>query len=136
MSTVKLIEYEEAGPEVRAVYDDIMATRQIDWVNNFWRALAVQPELLRRTWQGVKAVTAPGTLDPLVKEMLYVAVSVTNGCAYCINSHTTAARKKGMTDDMLAELMAVVGIANQTNALVNGFQVDLDEAFQDGGRQT
>jgi len=136
MSTVKLIEYEEAGPEVRAVYDDIMATRQIDWVNNFWKALAVQPDLLRRTWQGVKAVMAPGTLDPLVKEMLYVAVSVTNGCAYCINSHTTAARKKGMTDAMLAELMAVVGMANQTNALVNGFQVDLDEAFQDGGRQT
>lgn len=136
MSTVKLIEYEEAGPEVRAVYDDIMATRQIDWVNNFWKALAVQPDLLRRIWQGVKAVMAPGTLDPLVKEMLYVAVSVTNGCAYCINSHTTAARKKGMTDDMLAELMAVVGMANQTNALVNGFQVDLDEAFQDGGRQT
>ncbi|MGD9236876.1 MAG: carboxymuconolactone decarboxylase family protein [Desulfobacterales bacterium] len=136
MSTVKLIEYEEAGPEVRAVYDDIMATRQIDWVNNFWKALAVQPDLLRRIWQGVKAVMAPGTLDPLVKEMLYVAVSVTNGCAYCINSHTTAARKKGMTDAMLAELMAVVGMANQTNALVNGFQVDLDEAFQDGGRQT
>ncbi|MBW2516331.1 MAG: carboxymuconolactone decarboxylase family protein [Deltaproteobacteria bacterium] len=136
MSTVKLIEYEEAGPEVRAVYDDIMATRQIDWVNNFWKALAVQPDLLRRIWQGVKAVMAPGTLDPLVKEMLYVAVSVTNGCAYCINSHTTAARKKGMTDDMLAELMAVVGMANQTNALVNGFQVNLDEAFQDGGRQT
>jgi AhpD family alkylhydroperoxidase len=136
MTTVKLIEYEEAGPEVRAVYDDIMATRQIDWVNNFWKALAVQPDLLRRTWEGVKAVIAPGTLDPLVKEMLYVAVSVTNGCAYCINSHTTAARKKGMTDDMLAELMAVVGMANQTNALVNGFQVDLDEAFQDGGRQT
>jgi AhpD family alkylhydroperoxidase len=136
MSTVKLIEYEEAGPEVRAVYDDIMATRQIDWVNNFWKALAVQPDLLRRIWQGVKAVMAPGTLDPLVKEMLYVAVSVTNGCAYCINSHTTAARKKGMTDAMLAELMAVVGMANQTNALVNGFQVDLDEAFRDGGRQT
>jgi AhpD family alkylhydroperoxidase len=135
MATVKLIEYEEAGPEVRAVYDDIMATRKIDWVNNFWKAIAVQPELLRRTWQGVKKVTAPGALDPLVKEMLYVAISVTNGCKYCINSHTAAARKKGMTDEMLAELMAVVGMANQTNALVNGFQVELDEAFKDGGRQ-
>ena len=136
MATVKLIEYEEASPEVRAVYDDIMATRQIDWVNNFWKALAVQPELLRRTWQGVKEVMAPGTLDPLVKEMLYVAISVTNGCKYCINSHMAAARKKGMTDEMLAELMAVVGMANQTNALVNGFQVELDEAFKDGGRQS
>ena len=136
MTTVKLIETEEASPEVRAVYDDIMATRQIDWVNNFWKALAVQPELLRRTWEAVKEVMAPGALDPLVKEMLYVAVSVTNGCAYCINSHTAAARKKGMTDDMLAELMAVIGMANQTNSLVNGFQVDLDEAFEDGGRQT
>ena len=134
MATVKLIQYEEASPEVRAVYDDIMATRQIDWINNFWKALAVQPELLRRTWEGVKNVMAPGALDPLVKEMFYVAVSVTNGCEYCINSHTAAARKKGMTDEMLAELMAVVGMANQTNALVNGFQVELDEAFKDGGR--
>lgn len=134
MATVKLIEYEEASPEVRAVFEDIMATRQIDWVNNFWKALAVQPELLRRTWEGVKNVMAPGALDPLVKEMFYVAVSVTNGCEYCINSHTAAARKKGMTDEMLAELMAVVGMANQTNALVNGFQVELDEAFKDGGR--
>jgi AhpD family alkylhydroperoxidase len=136
MATVKLIEYEEADPEVRAVYDDIMVTRQIDWINNFWKALAVQPELLRRTWEGVKGVMAPGALDPLVKEMLYVAVSVTNGCKYCINSHTAAARKKGLTDEMLAELMAVVGMANQTNALVDGFQVELDEAFKDGGRQS
>jgi AhpD family alkylhydroperoxidase len=135
MATVKLIEYEEAGPEVRAVYDDIMATRQIDWINNFWKALAVQPVLLRRTWEGVKGVMAPGALDPLVKEMFYVAVSVTNGCEYCINSHTAAARKKGMTEEMLAELMAVVGMANQTNALANGFQVELDEAFKDGARQ-
>ena len=136
MATVKLIEYEAASPEVRAVYDDIMATRQIDWVNNFWKAIAVQPELLRRTWQGVKEVAAPGALDPLVKEMLYIAISVTNGCEYCINSHTAAARKKGMTDEMLAELMAVVGMANQTNALVTGFQVELDEVFKDGGRQS
>ena len=135
MATVKLTEYEDASPEVKQVYDDIMATRQIDWVNNFWKALAVQPELLQRTWEGVKRVMAPGALDPLIKEMLYVAVSVTNGCSYCINSHTAAARKKGMTDDMLAELMAVVGMANQTNSLVNGFQVQLDEIFENGGRQ-
>jgi AhpD family alkylhydroperoxidase len=135
MATVKLIEYEEASPAVREVYDDIMTTRKIDWINNFWKAIAVQPELLRRTWEGVKAVTMPGALDPLVKEMLYVAVSVTNGCEYCINSHTASARKKGMTDAMLAELMAVVGMANQTNALVTGFQVELDEVFNEGGRQ-
>ena len=134
MTTVKLIEYENAGPEVRAVYDDIMTTRQIDWVNNFWKALAVQPELLRRTWEGVKEVMAPGALDPLVKEMLYVAVSATNACVYCINSHTAAARKKGMTDEMLAELMAIVGMANQTNALANGLQMELDEVFKGGGR--
>ena len=136
MATVKLVEYEEAGPEVREVYDDIMTTRKIDWINNFWKALAVQPLLLRRTWEGVKTVMAPGALDPLVKEMLYVAVSVTNGCRYCINSHTAAARKKGMTDEMLAELTAVVGMANQTNALVEGFQIQLDEAFEDGGRRS
>jgi len=136
MATVKLVEYKDASPEVRAVYDDIMATRGIDWVNNFWKAIAVRPELLRRTWEGVKAVTAAGALDPLTKEMIYVAVSVTNGCRYCINSHTAAARKKGMTDDMLSELMAVVGMANQTNAMVNGFQVELDEAFRNGGRNS
>jgi AhpD family alkylhydroperoxidase len=126
MATVELIEYAEAGPEVRSVYDDIKTTRQINWINNFWKALAVQPQLLRRTWEGVKSVMAPGALDPLLKEMLYVAVSATNGCKYCVNSHTAAARKKGMTDAMLAELMAVVGMANQTNALAEG--------FKDGGR--
>ena len=136
MATVKLIEYEEANPEVRAVYDDIMATRQIDWINNFWKALAVQPQLLQRTWEGVKTVMAPGKLDPLFKEMLYVAVSVTNGCKYCINSHTAAARKKGLNDEMLAELIAVVGMANQTNALAEGFQVELDDVFKDGGHQS
>ena len=136
MATVKLIEYEDASPEVREVYDDIMTTRGVDWINNFWKAIAVQPELLQRTWEGVKAVTAPGALDPLTKEMIYVAVSVTNGCEYCINSHTASARKKGMTDEMLAELMALVGMANQTNALVTGFQVELDEVFQNGGRQS
>jgi AhpD family alkylhydroperoxidase len=135
MATVKLVEIDEAGPAVREVYDDIMQTRQIDWINNFWKALAVQPDLLRRTWQGVKSVMAPGVLDPLVKEMLYIAVSVTNGCQYCINSHTAAARKKGMTDEMLAELMAVVGMAGQTNSLANGLQVEVDEAFKQGGRK-
>ena len=133
MATVRLIEYEEAGTAVRQVYDDIMATRETDWVNNFWKALAVQPELLRRTWEGVKTVMGPGALDPLTKEMVYIAVSVTNGCQYCINSHTAAARLKGMTDEMLSELMAVVGMANQTNALSNGFQVEVDLAFRAGG---
>lgn len=134
MPTVKMIEYEEASPMVRQVYDDIMASRQVDWVNNFWKTLAVQPELLKRTWEGLKSVTAAGALDPLTKEMLYVAVSATNGCKYCVNSHTAAARKKGMTEEMLSELMAVVGMANQTNSLVFGYQVDLDEAFKNGGR--
>ena len=133
MATVRLIEYEDAGPAVRRVYDDIMATRQTDWINNFWKALAVQPELLSRTLEGVKAVMAPGLLDPLTKEMVYVAVSATNGCQYCINSHTAAARSKGMTDEMLSELMAIVGMANQTNALANGFQVEVDAAFRTGG---
>ena len=133
MATVKMIEYEEAGPSVRQVYDDIMATRKTDWINNFWKALAVQPELLRRSWEGVKAVMAPGVLDPLTKEMIYIAVSLTNACDYCINSHTAAARLKGMTDEMLSELMAVAGMANQTNALANGFQVEVDSAFQRGG---
>lgn len=135
MATVKLVEIDEADPAVREVYDDIMQTRQIDWINNFWKALAVQPDLLRRTWQGVKTVMAPGALDSLVKEMIYIAVSVTNGCQYCINSHTAAARKKGMTDEMLSELMAVVGMANQTNVLANGFQVELDDVFKNGGRK-
>ncbi len=134
MATIEYIEYEDASPEVRQVYDDIMSTRKIDWVNNFWKALAVQPDLLQRTWNGVKEVMAPGTIDTLTKEMIYVAVSVTNACKYCINSHTAAARKKGMTDEMLSELMAVVGMANQTNALANGFQIEVDEVFQHGGR--
>ncbi len=134
MATVKLVDYAEAGPEVRAVYDDIMATRGSDWINNFWKALAVDPALLRRTWDSVKQVMAPGALDPLTKEMLYVAVSASNGCGYCINSHTAAARAKGMDDAMLAELMAVVGMANETNRLVQGFQVELDPAFAQGGR--
>ena len=125
-----LIEYEDASPEVRAVYDDIMETRQVDWVNNFWKALAVDPASLRRTWESVKAVMAPGALDPLTKELLYVAISVTNGCEYCIASHTASARRKGMTDEQLAELLAVAGMANETNALATGYGVPVDEAFR------
>ena len=125
-----LIEYDDASPEVRAVYDDIMETRQTDWVNNFWKALAVDPVTLRRTWESVKEVMAPGALDPLTKEILYVAVSVTNGCEYCIASHRAAARKKGMSDEQLAELLAVVGMANQTNALATGYGAPVDEAFR------
>jgi AhpD family alkylhydroperoxidase len=125
-----LIEYGDASPEVRAVYDDIMETRQVDWVNNFWKALAVDPVALRRTWESVKEVMAPGALDPLTKELLYVAVSVTNGCEYCIASHTAAARKKGMSEEQLAELLAVVGMANETNALATGYGAPVDDAFR------
>ena len=125
-----LIEYDDASPEVRAVYDDIMETRQVDWVNNFWKALAVDPVSLRRTWESVKEVMAPGALDPLTKELLYVAVSVTNGCEYCIASHTASARKKGMSEEQLAELLAVVGMANETNALATGYGVPVDDAFR------
>src|SRR5208337_1817287 len=115
MATLGLIEYADASPEVRAVYDDIMATRKADWINNFWKALAHDPATLRRTWQSVKEIMAPGALDALTKEMIYVAVSATNQCGYCIASHTAAARKAGMTDAMLAEVLAVVGMANETN---------------------
>jgi len=130
VSLVTLIEYAEAGPEVRAVYDDIMATRKTDWVNNFWKALAHDPALLRRTWEQVKQVMAPGALDPLVKEMVYVAVSATNGCEYCTYSHTASARRQGMTDAMFMELMAVVALANATNRLANGLRVPVDARFQ------
>ena len=126
-----LIEYDNASPEVRAVYDDIMATRKTDWVNNFWKALAQDPVTLRRTWQSVKEVMAPGALDTLSKEMIYVAVSVTNQCGYCIASHTAGARKKGMSDAMFAELIAVVGMANETNRLAAGYQVEIDEQFKE-----
>ena len=129
MATVKFIEYGDASPEVRAVYDDIMATRRTDWINNFWKALANHPPTLKRTWESIKQVMAPGALDPLVKEMIYIAVSATNGCEYCIRSHTAGARKAGMTEAMLGELIAVVGMANETNRLVNGYQVDVDETF-------
>lgn len=130
MALVKLIEYAEAGPEVKAIYDDIMKTRGVDWINNFWKALANDPAGLRRVWENVKQVMAPGALDPLVKEMVYVAVSATNGCEYCTYSHTAAARKKGMSDAMLMELMAVVGLANETNRLANGLRIDVDRQFK------
>src|SRR5258706_1572002 len=130
MALVKLIEYAEAAPEVRAVYDDIMKTRNVDWVNNFWRALASDPATLRRVWENVKQVMAPGALGPLVKEMVYVAVSATNGCEYCTYSHTAAARKRGMTDAMFLELMAVAGLANETNRLANGLRPAVDPQFR------
>jgi AhpD family alkylhydroperoxidase len=130
VATLGLIEYEKASPEVREVYDDIMATRKTDWINNFWKALANDPATLRRTWNSIKEIMAPGSLDPLTKEMLYVAVSVSNQCGYCIASHTAAARKAGMTDAMFAELMAVVGMANETNRLASGYQVEIDERFR------
>jgi AhpD family alkylhydroperoxidase len=125
-----LIEYEDASPEVRAVFDDIMSTRHTDWINNFWKALARDPATLKRTWESIKQVMAPGALDPLTKEMIYLAVSVTNQCGYCIASHSAAARNKGMTEAMFAELMAVVGMANETNRLAAGYQVEIDERFQ------
>ena len=129
MALVKTIEYAEAGPAVKAVYDDIMKTRGVDWINNFWKVLANDPALLARIWAQVKQVMAPGALDPLVKEMIYVAVSATNGCEYCTYSHTAAARAKGMTDAMHLELMAVVGLANETNRLANGLRPPVDQAF-------
>jgi AhpD family alkylhydroperoxidase len=129
MATLGLVEYDAASPEVRAVYDDIMATRKTDWINNFWKALANDPVTLRRTWASIKEIMARGALDPLTKEMIYVAVSATNQCGYCIASHTAAARKAGMTDAMFAELLAVVGMANETNRLASGYQVEIDEKF-------
>src|ERR1700680_579357 len=130
MTTHALIEYADANPEVRAIYDEIMATRETDWVNNFWKALANDPVTLRRSWESIKQIMAPGALDPLAKEMIYIAVSVANQCPYCIASHTASARKKGMTDAMFHELMAVVGMANETNRLVAGYQVEIDERFR------
>ncbi|HXR18301.1 MAG TPA: carboxymuconolactone decarboxylase family protein [Terriglobales bacterium] len=132
MATLGLVEYGDASPEVRAVYDDIMAVRKIDWINNFWKAIANDPTTLKRTWEDIKQIMAPGALDPLTKEMVYVAVSVSNQCDYCIASHTVSARKKGMTDAMFKELMAVVGMANETNRLSAGYQVEIDEQFKSG----
>ena len=129
MSPPKPIEYRDAPVEVRAVFDDIKNSRNVPDVNNFWKYLANDPATLQRTWDSVKQVMAPGALDPLAKEMIYLAVSVSNGCGYCIASHTAAARKAGMTDAMFAEVMAVTGMANETNRLANGYRVPIDEAF-------
>ena len=135
MALVKFIEYADASPDVRAVYDDIMKSRKVDWITNFWKALASDPPTLKRTWDSVKQVMEAGSLDSLTKEMIYVAVSVTNNCAYCINSHTAAARKAGMSDAMFAELLAVVGMANETNRLANGYQVETDERVAKAAKQ-
>ena len=129
-SLVRLVEYAEASPQVRAVYDEIMAARGTDWINNFWKALANDPVLLRRLWDSVQQVMAPGALDALAKEMVYLAVSATNNCEYCSFSHTAAARGKGMSEAMLMELMAVVGLANETNRLANGLRIPVYEQFK------
>jgi AhpD family alkylhydroperoxidase len=130
LTTPRLIEYEHASPEVRAVYDDILATRKTDYINHFWKALANDPSTLKRTWESIKQIMAPGALDALTKEMIYIAVSVTNQCPYCIASHTASAQSKGMTAEMFQELMAVVGMANETNRLAAGYQVEIDERFK------
>jgi AhpD family alkylhydroperoxidase len=130
MPTPRLIEYADATAEVRAVYDDILATRKTDYINNFWKALANDPTTLRRTWQSIKEIMAPGALDALTKELIYIAVSVTNQCPYCIASHGSSARAKGMSEEMFHELLAVVGMANETNRLAAGYQVEVDERFK------
>jgi AhpD family alkylhydroperoxidase len=123
------IEYEQASPAVRAIYDDIMATRKTDWVNNFWKVLAHHPDTLQRIWGNIKQVMSDGALDPLTKELIYVAVSITNNCGYCIASHTAGAKAKGMTEAQLGELLAVIGLANETNRLAIGYGVPIDERF-------
>lgn len=130
MSKPQPIEYADASPEVRAVFDDIKTSRKVEDVNNFWKYLANDPRTLKRTWESLKEVMAPGALDPLMKELIYVAVSVTNNCGYCIASHSAAAAKAGMTAAQFGELMAVVGMANETNRLVNGYRVPLDPALE------
>ena len=127
----QLIEYADAGPEVRAVYDDIRATRKTDFINNFWKALAHHPPTLRATWEQTKRILGgPGALDPLTRELIYVAVSVTNNCEYCIASHSASARAKSMTDEMFGEMMAIVALANGNNRLANGYQVEVDDRFK------
>lgn len=134
MPTVKMVEYADATPEVRAVYDDIMQTRKIDRVPNFWRTLASHPPLLRDVWESLKAAMQPGRLDALTKELIALAVSATNGCTYCINSHSAAARKNGADEEILGELMAVVGVFNRTNALADAYQVEVDETIYAAAR--
>jgi AhpD family alkylhydroperoxidase len=130
MATVKLLTDDELSPEARAVFDDIRAVRQTDFANNFWRALAHDPVTLKRTWESIKQVMAPGALDAKSKEMLYVAVSIAHGCNYCIHSHTTAARAKGMTEAEYAELVAIVGMASETNRIVTALGVEVDDEFK------
>jgi len=130
MATVPLIDETAASAEVRAVFDDIRATRKVDWINNFWKALANHPPTLQRIWKGLKEVMAPGALDPLTKELIYLAVSISNGCTYCTASHGAAAKRLGMSPEMLGELIAVVGMANQTNRLADGYRVPVDERFE------
>jgi AhpD family alkylhydroperoxidase len=130
MAAIRLIEYEDASPEVRAVYEDIMTTRKVDAVNNFWKTIANDPAALKRTWESLKQIMQPGALDPLTKELLYIAVSVSHGCGYCIASHTAAARKRGMTDEMFHELMAVIGMASETNRLATGYQVEIEPSLR------
>ena len=132
MAAFGLIEYEDASPEVRAIYDDICAIRKTDFINNFWKAIAAHPATLRRTWESIKQIMAPGALDPLTKELIYLAVSATNQCQYCLASHSASAVAKGATPEMLGELMAVVGMANETNALAGGYQVEIDAQFVSG----
>ena len=128
---MKPITKDTASPEVRAVFDDIMAARGVSDVNNFWKYLANEPRMLRHVWESLKDMMGPGALDPLTKELIYVAVSLTNNCEYCLASHTASARAKGMTDAQLNELYAVVGLANMTNRLANGYMVPVDEAFKE-----
>jgi AhpD family alkylhydroperoxidase len=130
MAPFPLIDETTASPEVRAVFDDIKTTRKVDWINNFWQALANHPPTLRRIWQGIKQVMAPGALDPLTKEMIYLAVSISNGCAYCTASHSASAKRLGMSAEMFGELVAVVGMANQTNRLADAYRVPVDERFE------
>lgn len=130
MALMKLVEYEDASPEAKAVFDDIMTTRNTKWINNIWKALAVHPPTLASAWNQMKQVMGgKSRLDPLTKELIYVAVSMTNNCEYCIRSHTAAARKKGMDDEMLAELIQVMALANEMNRLAIGYQVEVDEQF-------
>ena len=130
----KFVEYEDASQEVRAVYDDIMETRKVDWINNFWKALAQDPATLKRTWESMKQTMGPGAIDPIAKELIFVAVSVANGCEYCTTAHTATARARGATPEMLAEAFAVMGMASETNALVTAWQVELDDRLRDAAR--
>ena len=129
MAAMRMVEYGDASPAVRAVYDDIVTTRKVDAVNNFWKVIADDPATLKRSWESLKQVMQPGALDPLIKELIYIAVSVSNGCGYCIASHTAAARKRGMTE-MFRELMAVIGMASETNRLATGYQVEIDPSLK------